>query len=452
MKKIIKKICRFIGKILMFFDKILITPIMKVVLKITDFFKSGTKGFEKLLTMKSSLLIISLVIACVAFYVVDKDTNILVNNAAEKLYNQPVKALYNEEAYVIEGLPKVADVLLIGQKTNIFLAKQYPSDGVTVDLRELGVGTHKVELKYSQSFDFVEYSVDPSYVTVIIHDKVSAVREVGYEILHRENLDSKLDISDVTLSKTEVTIQGSEKSIASVAYVKALIDVNNLIDPEAGTTSVKGVKLVAYDDNGEIVDVEILQKSIEASVTLTSSSKTVPIKVIPTGNLALGYAINTLTPSSNTIVIYGSEENLTNIEFVPVYVDVTDLSAEKTFNVNVAKPSGVRDLSLKTLSIKLTITEEKQLEVNNVPVSSINLESGLNVQASAKEYQNITVLVKGSEKALANLDQSKVTATIDLSKYKSPGEYEVEVKVSGDNPNLVYSSKTTKVKIRIYKK
>ena len=335
MKKLIKKICKFIGKIILFFDRILVTPIMKIIIRISDFFKTNGKNFEKVLTTKSSLLIISLLVAFLAFYVIDKNSSLMLNNYAERLYGQEIKAVYNEEAYVVEGLPKSADVILIGRNSDIFLAKQFPSQGISIDLRELSVGTHKVELKYREPLNFVEYKVDPSYVTVVIHDKVSAIREISYEILHRESLDSKLDISEVKLEKTEVTIKGSEKSIKEVAYVKALIDVNNLVNPEAGVTSVKGVKLVAYNENGNVVDVEILPGTIEAELTLTSSSKMVPVKVIPEGTLALGYAIEALTPSSNSIMVYGSEESLKDIEFVPVYIDVDNLSEEKTYNVNV---------------------------------------------------------------------------------------------------------------------
>lgn len=452
MKKIIKKICKFIGKIILFLDKLIITPIMKLIIRITDFFKTNGQNLERALTTKSSLLVISLLIAFIAFYVVDKNSSLMLNNYAERLYGQSVKAIYNEEAYVVEGLPDTAEVVILGKKTNIFLAKQYPSNGITVDLRELSVGTHRVELKYGQSFDFVEYSVDPSFVTVVIYDKVSAIREVTHEILHRENLDSKLDISDVSLSKTEVTIKGSEKSINEVAYVKALIDLDNIVDPSAGTTTVKGVNLVAYNDSGNVVDVEILPSTIEATLTLSSSSKMVPIKVIPEGELALGYAISALTPSSNSITIYGSEESLANVEFVPVYIDVNGLSADKTFNVNITKPTGVREIGLKTLTVKLTVTAEKQVEIENVGVIVINLDPTLSAQAVREDDTKITVIVKGSEKAIADLDASKVTATIDLSKYTSPGEYEVDVMVSGEDVKLSYTSKTTKMKIKIFKK
>ena len=454
MKKLIKKICRFIGKILLFFDKILITPVMKVVIKITDFFKNNGTKFEQIMTTKKALLVISLLIAFLAFYTLDKNSSIMMNNYAERLNGETVTAIYNEEAYVVEGIPKTADVVIIGNKSNIYLAKQYPAKGISVDLRELSVGTHKVPLKYSQSFSFVDYTIDPSYITVVIYDKVSATREVGYELLHRESLDSKLDITDVTLGKTEITIKGNEKTLNRVGYVKAMIDLNNLVNPKAGKTSLKNCNLVAYDDEGKVVEVEILPKNINVELTLSSSSKTVPIKVMPKdgGKLALGYAISALTPSSNSIEVFGSEENLAKVEYVPVYVDIDGLSENKTYTVNIEKPNGVRDISLKTITVTMTVTKESQTEVPNVAIIHQNLDPSLKVMTMSKEDVQTTVLVKGSEEALKSLDASKVTAMIDLAKYTSPGEYEVEVKASGEDTRLAYEPKTTKVRVVISKK
>lgn len=454
MKKLIKSICRFIGKIILFIDKILITPLMKLFLKITDFFKNSTKNLEKYLTTKKALLIISLLIAFLAFYTLDKNSSIMLNNYAERINNEPVTAVYNEEAYVVEGIPKTADVVLIGSKSNIFLAKQYPTKGISVDLRELSVGTHRVQLKYSQSFSFVDYKIDPSYVTVVIYNKISGKREVNYEVLHRESLDSKLDITDVTLSKTEVTIKGNEETLNKVGYIKALIDLNNLVNPQAGKMSLKNNNLVAYDDSGNVVNVEIIPNTVDAELTLTSSSKTVPIKVMPQndGKLALGYAISSLTPSSNSIEIYGSEENLAKIEYVPVYVDINGVSENKTYTVNISKPNGVRDISIKTITINLVVTKESQKEVSDIRIVHQNLDPKLTVITTSESDVKTVVLVKGSEDALKNLDESKVTASIDLSSYKSEGVYEVDVKASGDDVRLTYEPKTTKVKVIIRNK
>ena len=454
MKKLIKKICLLIGKVILFFDKILITPIMKLVLKITDFFKNNGKKVESFLTTKKALLVISLLIAFLAFYKLDKDSSIMMNNYAERLYGEPVTAIYNEEAYVVEGLPKTADVVIIGNKSNIYLAKQYPTKGISIDLRELSVGTHKVQLKYSQSFSFVDYTVDPSYVTVVIYDKVSGTREVNYEILHREALDSKLDITNVTLSKSEITIKGNEKTLSKVGYVKAMIDLSNLVNPKAGTVSLKNCNLVAYDDSGKVVDVEILPETVDAELVLSSSSKTVPIKVMPEEGTspALGYAIEALTPSSNSIEIFGSEDVLEKIEFIPVYVDVSGVSENKTFTVNIKKPNGVRDLSIKAVNVNLTVTKESQVEIPDIRIVHENLASNLTVMTMNENDVKTSVIVKGSEDSLKNVDASKILATIDLGIYKTPGEYEVEVKVTGEDVKLKYEPKTTKVKIMISEK
>ena len=258
MKKIIKKICLFIGKILRFIDRVIITPIMKLFLKISELFSKNNKTFEKLFANKQSLIVISLLLAFLVFYFVDQNSSALVDNSAEILYSQPVTAIYNEEAYVVEGLPETVDVVLIGRQSDIYLAKQYPSQEISVDLRELSAGTHKVSLKYRQAISSVDYKIDPSQVTVIIYDKVSSTREVTAEVLHRNNLDSKLDINGISLSQTEVTIKGSAKKLETVAYVKALIDVDNLVEPTVGEASINNNKLVHVNDS---ISIELVYPS-----------------------------------------------------------------------------------------------------------------------------------------------------------------------------------------------
>lgn len=451
MKKIIKKICLFIGKIIRLIDKVIITPIMKLFLKVSDLFNNNSKFLEKLFINKRSLIVISLILAFLTFWLVDKNSTSLVNNSAEILYNQPVNAIYNEEAYVIEGLPETVDVVLIGRKSDIYLAKQYPSQEISVDLRELSAGTHKVSLKYRQVINSVEYKIDPSQVTIIIYDKVSSTREVTAEVLHRNNLDSKLDISEISLSKTEVTIKGSAKKLEEVAYVKALIDVDDIVNPTIGETTITNNKLVAYNNDGEIVDVEILPETVDATLKITSTSKVVPIKVVPIGDIALGYAVSSTTSNISSITIYGDEESLKEIEYVPVKVDITNLSSAKEFTINLEKPTGVRSMSEKTVTVKVNVSKEEQKEFENIQIHAINKADGLNVKAQSEEYSSITVIVKGSKELLDVLDSSTISATIDLSDYTTPGVYEVEVKVTGEDLKLSYTPKTSKVKIEIYK-
>ena len=434
-------------KLLGVFDRIIITPITKLILLITDFFKNNGHGFEKILTNRQALVIISLICALITFFAIDNKFTTLVDDSAEILYGQPVKAIYNEEAFVVEGLPETVDVTLIGRKWDVYLAKQYPADEVTVDLTGLSPGQHRVTLKYEQSVSSVKYKLDTSTVTVTIYEKVSETRELTTDIIHKDNLDTELNIESVTLSRGNVIIKGAAERLKEVASVKALVDVNDISNPSVGSTTLTDVPLVAYDENGQIVDVEIVPEKVNAVVKITSPSKKVPIRVIPEGTPE-GKAVETLEPSVKEVTIYGDEEALSDIEYLPVKIDVSNVTSDKTYTVNLTKPTGVREISVKTLTIKLTLGEVVTKEVEGINIKTINLEDGYSVQALSQEYSSISVIVQGSNKVLDSLDSSTIHAYIDLEGL-TEGEHEVEVKVEGDDTRLTYTPRIKKVKIRI---
>ena len=442
MKKIFRGIGKLFSHIGAFFDRILITPITKLILKVTDFSKKNAKSIERFLGRKQTLIVISLLVALCIFFIIDGESSATIDQYAEILYDQPVTATYNEEAYVVEGLPKTVDITLVRQKRHIFLAKQSPSEGVTVDLTGLKPGQHKVTLKYSQR-------LDPSTVTVTIYEKVSATRTLTYDILHKDNLDSKLNIDKVELDRSEVIIKGAEQKLKKVATVKALVDVDDFVNPEPGEMTLKNVQLVAYDTNGKVVDVEIVPKTVTAKVVITSPSKEVPLKIVPKGDLAFGKAIKSLSTSVTNVTVYGSEEALANISSLPVEVDVTGLEKSKDYTVTLKKPTGVTDISTKTVTVKVVIDDSTVKEFQDISIATENLDtSKYKVQASSEADSKVTVVVKGSKSIIDNIDQSIIKAYVDL-KDLGVGEHEVEVKVTGDDVKLTYTPKVKKVKVKI---
>lgn len=437
--------------IAVFFDKWIITPVTKLVLGISNLFNNRSKKFDKLMGKKSTLLIVSLLISVGIFLIVDNESNVLVDQYAEVLYNQKVNATYNEELYVVEGLPKTVDVTLIGQKRHIFLAKQSPSKGVTVDLTGLKPGNHKVQLKYSERIKSLDYKLDPSEVTVTIYEKVSDTRSLTVDILHQDDLDSKLHIQDVKLNRDTVIVKGAEYMLKKVATVRALVDVDEISNPKEGTITLKKVPLVAYDSNGNVLDVEVVPNNVTAKVTIASPSKTVPIRVVPKGNVALGKAISSLTPSASNVTIYGDETVLNDIDNIEVPIDVKNLSENKKFNVTISKPNGVTDLSVKDITVDVTLDNSVTKEFTNVAVSTENLNSKYKAQALSEEDSSVTVVVTGSQSNIDALTSSDISAYIDLKNY-GVGEHEVPIKVKGDDLRLTYSSKTKKVKVKITQK
>ena len=451
MRKIGKGIVRIFHRIGGFFDKILITPITRIILKIMGLFKDFAKNLDRLSGKKSTLLIVSLLLAFFVFIYIDKESNVMIDQYAEILYDQPVTAVYNEELYVVEGLPKTVDITLIGQRRHIFLAKQSPSKGVSVDLTGLKPGNHKVTLKYTQRLKSLDYKLDPSQVNVTIYEKVSENRSLTYDILHQDKLDTKLYISNVEIDRTDVIIKGAQYKLDEVANVKALLDVNNIPNPAAGEITAKDIPLVAYDNDGKIVDVEIVPKTVAANVTITSPSKEIPIRIVPTGNLAFGKSIKSMEANLSKVTVYGEQSAIDSIEQLDVEIDVKGLESDKDFNVTLKKPKGITEISSKTLTVKVSVDNSSSKEFENIAITTRNLDSNLKVQAASDSDRKVTVVVKGSEESLNSIKESDIIAFVDLKNY-GEGTHEVEVQVTGSDLKLAYSSKTKKVKVVIAKK
>ena len=448
MKRISRSIKIFFRHIVSFFDKWLITPITKLMLKIVTFFKDNTKSLDRIASKKSTLIIISLILAFGVFVIVDQESNVMIDQYAEVLYDEPVTAVYNEELYVVEGLPKTVDITLIGQRRHIFLAKQAPSKGVAVDLTGLKPGNHKVTLNYSQRLKSLDYRLDPSEVTVTIYEKVSATKSLTVDILHQDELDSKLYIDNVELDRTDVIIKGAQYKLDKVATVRALVDVEEISNPKAGELTLKDVPLVAYDEEGKRVDVEIVPSTVDAKLTITSPSKEIPVKVVPTGKLAFGKSIESITTNVSTVTVYGQQSAIDDIEELEVEVDVKGLEKDKKFTVTLKKPKGITEISEKTITVDVKVANSTTKEFTVNTIEFRNLADGLSVQALSAEDTSVTVSVSGSSDIIDKLDASSIIAYVDLEDY-GVGEHEVEVHVEKSDLKLTYTPKTKKIKVRI---
>ena len=454
--KIIKNIFRTIiaifRKFYKFIDKFIIVPITKFLIMIRDKFGNRTDRLEKWLTRKNTLVFISLILAICLFLYVDSESAVIIDDSAEVLYDQEVKVRYNSNAYVIEGLPDAVEVTLIGRKVDLYLAKQLSKGSVTADLSNLKEGSHTITLDYDCSITSVEYKMDPSTVNITIYPKVSETRTASIDVINKNKLDKKLSIGDVTLNEKEVVIKGAEHTLKKVATVKALVDVSKIVDPEIGVSDLDDIKLIAYDSEGRVVkNVEMEPNKLSAKVTIESPKKEVPIRIVPTGDLEFGKAIDSITTDVSKITVYGDQDILDELDYLPVEVDVSGLNENKEYDVIISKPSGIKEMSDTNVKVAVKLGTEVSKEINDVYIETINLDSNYKAVAIGESSSKTTVVVKGTKNVIDAIDSSMITAQVDLSGY-SEGDYEVAVKVEGDDNKATYAAKTTKIKVRITKK
>jgi len=451
MKTIIRIIRNFFEYIWNFIDKKILIPITKLILTTTSRFDKSGRTFENWLSKPNTLLFVSLFLAIAIFIVVDQKILVFSESSAEVLKKQPINVIYNEEAYVIEGLPSTVDITLIGNKADLYFAKQSPSHDVVIDLSDLKPGTHKVNIKYDQVLPSIDYKVNPSVATVIIYPKISKTKTLTVDLLNQDSLSPKLVIKNVNIPNDKVIIKGAEYQLQQVATVKALIDIKNLVKQDVGVTTLKDIPLKAYNEQGNVVDVEIVPNKINAEIAIASPQKELPIKVVPKGELAFGWAISAIDVSETKVLVYGDEEALANLKYIPVEVDVTGLKENRQYKMELFKPVGVKSMNINNITVNISLDKSTVREIDDINIEYRNLNEIYTVQGVSEKDTRVSIVLKGVEGVLNQIKPEDVIAYLDLKGY-GEGEHEVDVYVSGNDAKVQYVAKTKKVKIRIVKK
>ena len=446
--KIFKNIVSFFSRII---DKLIVMPISKLILMINKKFEKPGKKFENWLSRTNTLLFISLVLAILIFIVIDQRILTYSESSAEVLTIEQVKVEYDEDNYVVEGIPESVDITLIGNKADLYIAKQSPTNEVVIDLWGLKPGTHKVDIKYDQLSGNIRYSVNPSVATVVIYEKVSATKTLSVDLLNQDSLDARYIIDEVNATTDSVVVQGASYKVEQVATVKALVDINSLPDFELGERIVVSAPLRAYDEAGNVVDVEISPARVDVELLIDSPSKQVPIQVIPNGSVVYNMGISNLIVNNNEntmVTLYGPSEVLSTSEYLPVNINVDGLSEDTQFRVNLEKPSGVKHMSIDNVTVDVKLSSDiSNVDIENVSISTINLNSNYGV--APVDIDSVTVKLKGVTDIVNSITADDINVYVDLSGL-GVGTHEVPIIVSGNDPRVEYLSSVLKMNVRIY--
>lgn len=446
--KIFKNIVSFFSRII---DKLIVMPISKLILMINKKFEKPGKKFENWLSRTNTLLFISLVLAILIFIVIDQRILTYSESSAEVLTIDQVKVEYDEDNYVVEGIPESVDITLIGNKADLYIAKQSPTNEVVIDLWGLKPGTHKVDIKYDQLSGNIRYSVNPSVATVVIYEKVSATKTLSVDLLNQDSLDARYIIDEVNATTDSVVVQGASYKVEQVATVKTLVDINTLPDFELGERIVVSAPLRAYDESGNVVDVEISPARVDVELLIDSPSKQVPIQVIPTGSVVYNMGISNLIVNNNEntmVTLYGPSEVLSTIEYLPVNINVDGLSEDTQFRVNLEKPNGVKHMSIDNVTVDVKLSSDiSNVDIENVSISTINLNSNYGV--APVDIDSVTVKLKGVTDIVNSITADDINVYVDLSGL-GVGTHEVPIIVSGNDPRVEYLSSVLKMNVRIY--
>lgn len=356
----------------------------------------------------------------------------------------PLVSYYDKERTVVEGLPDTVDITLVGDKSQVDIAKTKANFEIFADLRDLPPGTHKVNLEYSKLGSKLDVKIDPSTIVVTIMPLTEIDKQVQADFVNLDQIDDMYVLSEPQLALDTVKIKGPQTTVDQVASVKAIIDVSDL-----SKLSDYEAPVFAYDKLGNKLDVEIKPDKLTASVQVTTPSKVVPIEAVVTGNAPDGYSVESVVLTPSEVKLYGETNALEDYEKLQIQVDLYQLDDNNELIVKLEKPENVHKMDTDTVKVKVIFEQTQTKVLENVAVDFKNLDDSYRVKVKDLVDSMMNVTLKGSMTILDSISNDDVKVSIDLFGYKA-GEYEVPVAVEAITGVIIQPSQS-KVKVIITK-
>lgn len=370
------------------------------------------------------------------------------NTGVETLTDVPVQVSYNEKNRIVRGVPDTVIMTLEGPKNILAQTKLQKDYQAYIDLDNLSLGQHRVKVQYRNISDNLNVVVKPDIVNVTIEERDS--KQFSVEASYDKNkVKNGYEAGEATVSPRAVTVTGASSQLDQVAYVKAIIDLDN-----ASKTVTKQATVVALDKNLNKLNVTVQPETVNVTIPVRNISKKVPIDVIQEGTPGNGVNITKLEPKTDTVKIIGPSDSLEKIDKIDnIPVDVTGITKSKDIKVNVPVPDGIDNVSPKQITVHVEVDKQgdekdaEETDASAVETKSFkNLPVSLTGQSSKYTYELLSPTlvdadVKGPKSDLDKLTKSGISLSANVGNL-SAGEHTVPIIIN--SPDSVTSTLSTK--------
>lgn len=421
------------------------TAIESFVLRVLKFI---SVWFDKLLYNQKTSKLVSLILAVVLYTAINF-------NLGEAIFDNPVQSGFtidaipvtvvaNSEVYEISGIPESVKAYVVGDLSDISLIRSQRAYSVVADLSGLLEGTHQITLAPKDFSSRVDVALSQSMAVVTIRKKVSQRFTLAYDFVNLGKMNQEYVLGTPVMSDQEVIIRASEETLSKVGMVKVLIDATGVTADftQEGT-------VVAYDQSGNRMNVDILPSTVTVNVGVTSPNKTVPVAVTPIGEIPNGLAIETVAYDFSTVTIYGRDTVLGSIDTVLVPIDATQL-INTTNNVvaDIPLPSGVTKTSINVVNMQITLAPAVTKTLDNVIIEYANNVKGYRFTLVDLTDVVTSIQLVGTQTNVDAIESTALYVYFDM-KNVTLGEQEVQLYVEGPSNLVKYTLVKPTIRIRV---
>ncbi len=325
---------------------------------------------------------------------------------------------------VTSSIPESVTVK-VSAPSSVWTAIQSQAEPATayIDLSTLEAGIHEVPVQVQISEKPTRIiSIDPVNVSVTLEERDSKMVPVNVNVIGEPSFGFKVE--SATTDYQTVEVSGPQTLMGTVQSVRASVDITN-----ARENYTSSVALQALDLDGNVVSGLTITPS-DVMVNLTVSAlggyRNVVVKVVWTGQLALGYRLTDISVDPPAVTVYSTEpslvENLTGVvETTPL--DLNGASTDFTTQLSLLLPAGVSTIDQNQVVVHVSISAiESSLTFSNIPVEVIGLGRGLQAQISP---QLVDIILNGPLPVLDQLTSADIHVVVDLTGLEA-GTYKKE--------------------------
>ncbi|MGH0595175.1 CdaR family protein [Bacillus pretiosus] len=406
---------------------------------------------------------ISLLLACMLFMsatLTEKNTTSgiipFANDAKETLTNYAINLKYDEEKYIVSGIPSEGvKVKLEGPKAAVATAKAKKQFDIPVDLRDSEKGTYEVSLKTNGLPDDVKGTVQPSTIKITLHEKARKYVHVDLKLSNEDQMPAGSTLEKSNIKPDTVEVVGTKEEIESISSAKAYIDLKGV-----NKTVTKTTEVTLYNKEGKRLNVRTSPSKISVTLnvatqaTANNTEKTVPVTYTKKGSLPEGLAVTNISIEPREVTIAGPKDILDNIQSIEgVEVDLSQLTESTTFDTSVLLPKGVTSAKPNQVKVSVGVQKTKQTKtrtIDGISIQKNGLSKDVTAQLLSPQDGKISVDISGETSIVDKITAAQITAAINLQNV-SPGTKDVSIQVSGPG-NISIEPKQKSAKVTIVKK
>ncbi len=383
------------------------------------------------------------------------ENNTEIPNTGEEIFKTvPLEAEYDDDKYVLMGLPDRVKVEFNGSRADLTKLGLQRGQTAYVDLSDKGPGQYEANLKIDNIPNGIEYTFEEPTVTVTLHEKKTETFPVTVQLLDEDQLAEGYIAGTPEIEQDEIEITGAKEIIDEIKYVRAFVNVG-----DAKETFTREVKIQALNKSYDPIDITIDPSTTEVTIPIDNPNKNIPVSIERKGSVPDGIEVKSITAEDKEITIHAPKDVLDQLDTINIPVDLSNITEDETIEVEVPLPEGAFYTSPKKVKVNIDVEQVEESSgdspnetastktFKDLPIQIMGL--GDDQEGTIREPENglMDLTVSGMEEDLNDLSEDKITAFVDAEDL-SEGEHDVNIEVRLPE-SFTYDSKLKKATLTI---